>query len=227
MRRPRPYTTVEQPAPVTVIIPYTEASEKLQFVIDCLRIQQVQPELHRVGHRDEYWQLLHDRWEIGDEFLLVEQDVVVWQGAIQHLAECSNAWCTLPTMCHGRMITTTFGCVKFSRDLIARNPRFWDDIDRDWFHLDANFADKMGWPWIRPHDHWPPASHLNEVQWADEISTRFALERKLVWQAHEAGEAVARVKYRTPEDDRPWYRRRRSEHVGVARVERESLEVDP
>ena len=45
-------------------------------MIDCLRIQRVQPELHRVGNGDEYWQLLRDRWETGEEFFIVEQDVI-------------------------------------------------------------------------------------------------------------------------------------------------------
>lgn len=186
-RRLTIYTKVNEPAPVRVVIPYTKTSQPLQTVVDCLRIQQVQPELHQVGSGAEYWQLLSDRWAAGQEFFIVEQDVAVWQGAIQQLVECEQDWCTLPTMCHGRLIPTTFGCVKFSKRLIERNPNFWDDIPSLWFHLDANFSSKMGWPYIKPHVHFPPATHLNEVQWPDEISTRFMLERKIVWQSHEAG----------------------------------------
>jgi hypothetical protein len=214
-----PYTTVEEPAPVTVLIPFTKPTEKLQFVIDCLRIQQIQPTLERVGPGNEYLELLRRRWAEGETFYLVEQDVAVWLGAIEQLDMCDHDWCTLPTMCHGRMITTTFGCVKFSRRLIAKNPGFWDDIEAPWYHLDASFADKMGWPWIRPHAHWPAGSHLNEVQWNDSISTRFTLERKMVWQAHEEGQTVARFEYHTPEDKRRFGRRRRGSHVGAAQVQ--------
>lgn len=191
------YTHVEQPADVTVYVPYTKPTAKLQVVIDCLRIQYVQPELVQVDDGDAYHRLLSEAWQRGETFYVVEQDVVVWQGGIRALADCDQDWCTLPTLCHGRMISTTFGCVKFGAEMIERRPGFWDDIPTTWFHLDAGFADKMGWPYIRPHTHMPPATHLNEVQWPDEISTRYMLERKIVWQSmEEGGEAVARVKFR-------------------------------
>jgi hypothetical protein len=183
---------------------------RLQLIIDCLRIQYVQPELVKVGGGDEYHTMLREAWDAGETFYVVEQDVAVWQGAIRQLNDCAEGWCTLPTMCHGRMITTTFGCVKFGATLIERNPNFFDDIATTWFHLDAGFADKMGWPYIKPHAHWPPATHLNEVQWADDISQRYTLERKLVWQSMEAGQTVAKIQYRVADDDH--------EHVAAADV---------
>jgi hypothetical protein len=166
---------------------------KLQLVVDCLRIQRIEPFLVQVGGRDEYHSLLRDAWSIGQEFFVVEQDIVVWYGAIPLMEECEEDWCTLATVCHGREITTTFGCVKFGKGLIERRPNFWDSIPTDWFHLDANFADKMGWPFIKPHSHWPVATHLNEVQWSDEVSTRMTLERKITWRSMEEGGAVASV----------------------------------
>ncbi len=191
------YTRVEEPADVRVLIPYTKATHKLQTVIDCLRIQWVQPELVKVDGGDGYHRMLTEAWSQKETFFVVEQDVVVWQGAIRILNDCQEDWDTLPTMCHGRMISTTFGCVKFSSWLIERRPWFWDDIPTTWFHLDAGFADKMGWPYIRPHTHMPPATHLNEVQWPDTVSMRYMLERKVVWQSMESGgEPVARVKFR-------------------------------
>lgn len=198
----RLYTKVEQPADVTVLMPYLKPTPRLQLVVDGLRIQQVQPFMHKVDDGDAYWRLLRDQWAQGREFFIVEHDVFVWQGGIRELAECPQDWCTLPTMCHGRMITTTFGAVKFGQQLVERNPGFFEDIPQTWFHLDANFADKMGWPFIKPHAHWPPATHLNEVQWPDEVSTRYTLERKVVWQSMEQGRAVAKVKYRIEGDGR-------------------------
>jgi hypothetical protein len=74
----------------------------------------------------------------------------------------------------------------------------------------------MGWPFVKPHAHWPPATHLNEVQWADEISRRYSLQRKVVWQSMEAGgEAVARVQYRLEGDGR------KAERVAYADVTRD------
>lgn len=151
----RIYTKVEEPAAVTVLMPYVKANHRLQLVVDCLRIQQVQPRLEKVDDGDAYWRLLSGMWALGEEFFVVEHDVAVWMGAIRQLKECPEDWCTLPTLCHGRMITTTFGCIKFGQRLIERRPGFWDDIPTTWFHLDANFTDKMGWPFIKPHAHFP------------------------------------------------------------------------
>lgn len=197
-----------------VLLPYTKRSHLLQTAVDCLRIQHVQPELVKVDDGDGYHRMLSEAWEQEHTFFVVEQDILVWQGAIQMLDGCAEDWCTLPTMCHGRMITTTFGCVKFGRDLIVKRPGWWDDIPTTWFHLDANNADKMGWPYIRPHSHWPPATHLNEVQWSDSISKRYTLERKMVWQSiEEGGEPVVKVKYRLEGDGR------RADRVAVGEVQ--------
>jgi len=218
-RKPKLFTHVEEPADVTVVIPYTKPTHTLQAVIDCLRIQQVQPILEKVDGGDAYWRLLSERWALGETFYIVEQDVVVWQGAIRQMHECDQRWCTLATMCHGRMISTTFGCVKFGADLLERNPGFWEDIPTTWFHLDASFADKIGWPFIKPHSHWPPATHLNEVQWPDEVSVRYSLERKIAWQSMEAGQAVAKVQFRTGEERR----KGGSRHVTEATIEADKI----
>jgi len=212
MRR-RLYTKVEEPAPVRVLVPYTKPTVTLQLVLDCLRIQYVQPELVKVGDGAEYHTALADAWAAGEEFFVVEHDVVVWMGGIRQLAECDEDWCSLPTMCHGRLIPTTFGCVKFGKRMVEQNPGFWDDIDTTWFYLDAGFADKMGFPFIKPHAHMPPATHLNEVQWADDISTRWALERKIVWHGMESEDkTVVKVNYRLEGD-------RSSERVADAELD--------
>jgi len=188
------YTKVTEPAKIKLLIPYTKPTAQLQTVVDCIRIQAVQPVLVKTGPGDDYWTMIRDAWEEGDEFFIVEQDVIVWQGGLRQLDECPQDWCTFPTMCHGRMISTTLGCVKFGKQMIERNPGLLDDIETTWYHLDASIADKMGWPYFRPHAHWPPATHLNEVQWPDSISTRFMLERKIVWQSMEAGgEAIVKA----------------------------------
>lgn len=207
------WTKVEEPADVRVILPYVKATKRLQMVVDCLRIQQVQPELRIVDDGEAYWQLFRDEWKRGEEFFIVEHDVMVWMGAIQQLHDCPETWCTLPSICHGRMMTTTLGCVKFGAGLIERNPDFWDDIPSTWFHLDANFSDKMGWPYIRPHSHNPPATHLNEIQWPDSISRRWAVQRKLAWASTEEGTTAVRLNYRMEEQGRRFWRKNKEQRL--------------
>lgn len=222
MSKRQTYTKVEQPLETKLYIPYTVHNERLQLVVDALRLQRVQPVLVKVGRGAEYHELLREAWSAGETFFVVEQDVFVWLGAIKQMEECDQQWCTLPTTCHGRAVTTTFGCVKFSATLIERNPNFFDDIEPIWFQLDSGFADKMGWPFIKPHVHVPMATHLNEVQWPDEVSTRYTLERKVVWQSMEAGQTVARVKFRMKGDKRPHlFDRKDGDHVAAASIDNE------
>lgn len=216
MSRVKLFTRVEEPMPVDVYVPYIKASHTLQLVIDCIRAQQVQPQLVKVDDADAYWRFLKERWSEERAFAIVEHDVVTWLGSLQQLFECEKQWCTLATVCHGRMITTTLGCVRFSQQMQEQRPGFFDDIDSTWFHLDASIADKLGWPYIRPHSHWPAATHLNEVQWPDAISVRYALERKMVWQSHEEGRAIARVKFRVSGQ--------KEERVSAATVDSEHFE---
>src|SRR6185436_8277734 len=107
------WTKVEKPVDRRVLVTYTKATEKVQAVIDCLRIQYVQPEVVKVDTGDAYWKMLRDAWEDGREFMVVEHDVMVWPGSVAFLFSCDMDWCVLPTLCHGRMYTTSLGAMRF------------------------------------------------------------------------------------------------------------------
>ena len=185
-------TRVEQPADVRVIVPYVKPSHRLQTVVDFLRIQYVQPCLARVNDGDAYWNLLRTEWAKGEEFFIVEHDVAVWTGGIAMLQGCSEPWCSLPILIHGEYVARTLGAVKFGKQLVERNPGFWDDIPPTWFQLDHHFALKLGWPLVQPHAHYPPATHLNEIQWPDSISLRHE-SSKLFWQSMDGWEPITRM----------------------------------
>ena len=201
------WTKVETPLQAKVIVPFVKESFILQVVVDSLRLQFVQPELKKIDKKDEdgYWKLLKETWEEGEEFFVVEHDCVIWPGAINLMKICPEPWCTLPSLCHGRMITTTFGCVKFSQELIDTEPNVWDEIaerkNKIWFRQDANFSDAMGWPDVRPCVHFPPIIHLNEIQWPDAISKRDSY-KKIAWQ-HVEKYGTATNKINPDEEVRP------------------------
>lgn len=175
-------TRVNSPNDMRVIVPFTKPTHLLQTVVDSLRLQFIQPELYKVGDDDRYWQMLDRMWRRGETFYIVEQDVLVPAGGLHQLRDCPDPWCSLPTVCHGRLIATTFGAVKFGAALMTADPGFWADIPTTWFRLDANFANKMDYPHVRPHPHFPAALHINEKQWPDSISTDHP-ERKLGWKS--------------------------------------------
>jgi hypothetical protein len=180
------WTKVEEPLDVKVIIPYVKQTPLLQTVVDSLRVQYVQPEVHKVSGKEGYWKLLNKTWKEGQEFFIVEHDIIAWPGAINEMKNCEGVWCTLPSLCHGKILGTTFGCVKFGQKLIDAEPDMWENIGKTlngkvWFRQDANFVGAMAQLQYNISVHFPAATHLNEIQWPDAISKRGAY-KKVVWQ---------------------------------------------
>ena len=117
----------------------------------------------------DYPDFLQRCWTSGEPFALVEHDVVLWPGALEPLCEpwtCDKPWCgySYEAGIHRRL--PTFGCVRFSAELIAATPgvftadqwRF-DAYPRDWRYCDqqlAHAAWAAGFQW---HQHFPAVTH--------------------------------------------------------------------
>lgn len=68
-----------------------------------------------------YYDLLAGLWDDGESFCVVEHDVAVHETALDELAACPHDWCSFPFQ-YGNTVTHGLACVKFSAELIARNP---------------------------------------------------------------------------------------------------------
>lgn len=106
---------------------------------------------------DSYRLLLRDLWQQGDAFTLVEHDVVPTDEQLDALELCDEPWCHFG-YCPGDWVPT-FGCARFSRELIAGTRGVWDDPTWPWCQLDAKFAvyaRGVGW---KNHWHYPHVLH--------------------------------------------------------------------
>lgn len=71
-----------------------------------------------------YGRLVKHMWGIGNGFVLVEDDVVPWPGAINQMLECGEDWCafefprTQPTYEPRSGWCLGLGCVRFSHALV-------------------------------------------------------------------------------------------------------------
>lgn len=100
-----------------------------------------------VGDSDRaYYDLLCELWAAGDSFILVEHDIAVGPATLHELAWCDNDWCACPFDYGQYGLTYGLGCVKFSAELIARNPTALIKVGvmsdpshprRHWCRLDA------------------------------------------------------------------------------------------
>lgn len=108
----------------------------------------------RMSGPDDYRLLLRDLWADGAAFVLIEHDVVPRAEQVAELEACDKPWCHFG-YCPGDWVPT-FGCVRFSRELIAATPGIFDDPSWPWSQLDAHFAVEarnQGWSshWHYPH----------------------------------------------------------------------------
>lgn len=112
-------------------------------------------------HDDAYRQLLRDLWLEGESFIIVEQDIVPWPGALEELWRCPCYWGSNTYKLHGgEGIHHGFGCTKITTALMARLPKVWDEPGH-WSELDQRLwfaAREIG---QEPHPHRPPVIHLN------------------------------------------------------------------
>jgi hypothetical protein len=111
---------------------------------------------------DAYWRLLNDLWQQGDPFILVEHDILPWPGALEELWACPGLWCANSYDQRGVGIYHSFGCTKFSAELIRRLPNVWRDMDKRWHQLDQQFEWRAAQASLRPHPHRPPVIHLHD-----------------------------------------------------------------
>jgi hypothetical protein len=127
-----------------------------------------------------YPDFLRARWRsrLGEDWILIEQDVVPPPGAIAGLLECPENWCTHPEMNLGSYITTAFGLVKFSA---AFRSCYLELMDRS-----------LGWnrwqfpsPCLKPGEIDPSPIHRPDLWPSD--PTWFARDALFAAQAHKAG----------------------------------------
>lgn len=117
-----------------------------------------------------YHELLLDIWHQGQGFIVVEQDIVVYPGALADMEACAKPWCGHPYWL-GTVFGAYLGCTKFSDELVRDNPGVMDALDtlrddgtnrRYWGRLDTRLGqvlnDQVG---ISIHNHWPAVVHLN------------------------------------------------------------------
>lgn len=69
-----------------------------------------------------YFKYFIDRWKEGETFINIEQDVVIYPGAIEAIWDCPQEICAynyhLPI--HRKNPGTPLGCVKFSKEIIKK-----------------------------------------------------------------------------------------------------------
>lgn len=126
------------------------------------------------GSDTAYLEVLALHWAGGEDFVLVEHDVVPHLTALLELGLCSCAYCCFPyawTTCVGPAL----GCTRFRAELLESVPDAVEQVARiptaygppgHWRQLDVHLMrnvlrDTHG---LQPHVHTPAVTHLNPGQ---------------------------------------------------------------
>jgi hypothetical protein len=123
-----------------------------------------------VGTPAAYADLLGAFWQAGDGFILVEDDMAPWPGAIDQLRACPEQWCRFDySIGFGRFGRGTLGCMKFSPAMTRSVPDLWRRWDgRPWQHLDAAVVRAIEGAFLSLdcHVHTPPIAHARHYRGA-------------------------------------------------------------
>lgn len=143
-----------------VIVPFS--SGKLQeTVVKVLNSYRLPVRYELLVDALDYSRLLRQMWREGETFVIVEQDILPWPGAIEELFYCPGQWCSCSYPYGGAPgIYHMLGCTKISSQLMLNTPHLWD-TPVHWSQCDVHLRDGALSMGQEPHPHRPPAIHLN------------------------------------------------------------------
>ena len=133
-----------------IVVPYTDLHSVTE---KALRMTGRKFRKVDVSKDDEaYWRLLSKLWAEGEDFCIVEQDIVVNPGVFDEFEDCPNEWAANSyPFCH--KIAEGLGCTRFSGSLTRRFPEILDEVAKlpvpgfpgykYWITLDSSIRDLL------------------------------------------------------------------------------------
>lgn len=117
-----------------------------------------------------YWDYFKKRWEERETFINVEQDIVVWPGALKALWYCPREWCVYDfhLLCHqGRKLEEEkvgipLGCMKISKEAIEKTKGHWDGKPVGPYECELHLTKIISFG-LKVHQHYPGVVNANPV----------------------------------------------------------------
>lgn len=153
-----------------VVVPYATLYPETKVALES---DGYLPEYRYTGAtQSAYHETLAELWRAGEAFTVVEQDIVVWPGALAVLEACPEPWCGF-----AYELSTGYGaylgCTRFSQALLREHVGVFEGVDhlrpdgtppRYWGRLDTRLKQVLETEGLRMHIHWPVVGHLNPSQ---------------------------------------------------------------
>ena len=134
---------------MNIVVPYTRIAPE---TLKALRKTGLPFQMVRVGDDDRYWNLLSRLWGEGEDFAIVEHDIVVGPRTLKSFDGCPEEWCVAPYPFLHRLCSG-LGCTRFRGELLRRYPDVLDEVaevdhplfpgTKNWRTLDACIRDRL------------------------------------------------------------------------------------
>lgn len=169
------------------------------------------PLFHDVSGSDTaYCELLAMLWAEGQDFVIVEHDVVPHHRVFREFTECPEPYCAFAYEV-GLWVGPALGCSRFRTELlasvpdamvrVASRPTNWGPPGH-WRQLDVAL---LGWvlrdeEGLQPHVHLPPVEHLNEAKQlhpvfeSDPVVTEYIAGTPAAWMLQARLHGIERVR---------------------------------
>jgi hypothetical protein len=134
--------TADPPGPARVVVPYTELEQE---TVDALVGRDVEF-VDVSGSDTAYWELLNGLWGRGEDFAIVEQDIVVNSFTLTDFDQCPSIYCVSPYPYLRSPAYPGLGCARFRSGLMYRVPQlmaavatydFENHSPKHWCTIDA------------------------------------------------------------------------------------------
>jgi hypothetical protein len=128
-------------------------------------------------HTGAYGELLLAHWGAGRDLVVIEQDIVPPELAVERFAACPMPWCTHPYLIQDTLHERVLGCVRFSAKLQQAFPHLMWQAARNyaglrqastWWQLNEQISRYLDIQRIPVHPHTPPATHLHDYREASD-----------------------------------------------------------
>lgn len=127
-------------------------------------------EMHYVEEDDHYGyvRILSQYWKQGDDFAVVEPDIVVRPDVVSDFIHCEHTYCAYP-YAWTTNVGPALGCTWWRSDFLKKYPDAMEEVMKrqvTWRQLDVVLMRHIlarGYG-EQPHVHLPPVRHLNEAK---------------------------------------------------------------
>lgn len=120
-----------------------------------------------------YGEMLYQHWAGQRDLVIVEQDVVPPDHAVERFNACSMPWCTHPYLIEDYVGDMVLGCTRFTARLQRQLPHLMWHAARNlgglrqptpWYSLNEQIIRYLQINRIPVHPHTPPATHLHDYR---------------------------------------------------------------